>query len=547
MKRLLAVALLLAVTVPAVAEETDKWYNPRPTPADQEPDLELPLPCGGKMAFRPVDVPVAGGVLDDHATPLGDPSASRGYSDYQRNAFLSAPFVGAEHARRYYIAKYDVTRDQFALMAGGACPAPTLGGRVPKTNVSWIQAMDFATAWSSWLLAHARDKLPKHGDSYAYARLPTEVEWEYAARGGIKVTSEEFLGSTFPTPGGIQAYVWAGPLAGGKPAPIGSKKPNPLGLYDMLGNVEQMTLEPFRLNRVGRLNGMAGGIVTRGGDYTRSPSDLTTAMRGELPPFNPATNQPTVLSTLGFRLVLSSSVQTGNEADVQKLAAEFDRLSHERESVGEDPRKLVAELKTTTTDGTLLRGLDTLDATLASGARERGDAARDTLLAQLEAAAAMAQIVESRERYAEILEAMADAQEQSARTYQTVITGVVRQTANLDATAAAKWIHDQKLDVDRVFDLQSAPMWRQLAPGERAEAGAALDGYLRLLRQIANGPGRNDIAAQGDVLRQELLGRNQRRVLVFLPVALRDLSQLTSGQELDRAKVHDEIIAAGRH
>lgn len=521
MKALLPILLLLCLNAPArAANWAEKWYDPHPDPAGD--DLVLPLPCGGAMAFRPVDIAVGSGPLDDHAAPLGDPNASRGYSDYRRTAFLSAPFTGEQGARRYYVGKYDVTQDQFATLPGDACPTPSPGGRLPKTNVSWIQAMDFATAWSGWLLSHARSKLPRHGEWLAYARLPTEAEWEYAARGGLKVRPEEFLGRTFPAPEGIQAYVWGGSMAGGRPAQIGSKKPNPLGLYDMLGNVEQMALEPYRLNRVGRLTGLAGGVVTRGSDYTTAPDDAATASRNELPPFDLTRNQPTVSPRIGFRLVLSAPVQDGSQRNVQDMQAEFERLSTDHQELGDDPRKLLAELKRTTNDDVLIKGLDNLSAVLAGDERARADAARAGLLAQLEAAAALAHIVESRLRYADLLEAMAD-----------------------DQTTTADILKSYGRNVSDALDL--AQQWRVRAPAERTESQAALDGYLRLLRQMADGPARSDIAAQGDVLRQELLGRNERQLLVFLQVVLQHEKELVAGQVPGRDQVLQDIQKAGQH
>ncbi len=155
-------------------------------------------------------------------------------------------------AKAFALSRTEVTFDQWAAcVAEGKCREPSdddLGrGDRPVINVTWQEARDFA----AWLSA-------KTGQRY---RLPTEAEWEYAARGGTATpwfwgTAESSFGSHLACEyanthdeTGKEAhpmYVWSNhPCADGFPetAPTGRFKPNAFGLHDMLGNVREWVLD----------------------------------------------------------------------------------------------------------------------------------------------------------------------------------------------------------------------------------------------------------------------------------------------------------------
>ena len=502
---LLIAPLALPVRAPAQPAPPaweERWYNPKPA-AD---DLTLPLPCGGAMVFRPVDVPAGGSVLADRPVTMGEPQTSLGYIDYVHNAFLAAPFPAGNGARRYWMGKYHVTRDQYAAINGPPCPTPSPGGRVAQNGVSWLDAVNAAAKWSSWLLANARDKLPRRDEAFAYARLPTEDEWEFAARGGTKVSAEDFLGRTWPAPEGIEHYAMAGSrTAGGRVQQVGQLLPNPLGLYDMLGNLDQMTLEPFRLNRVGRPHGEAGGIVARGGNYSTPPTSLHTAMRIEIPPFDPQTNAPTKLSTLGFRLVLSAP-SVGSLRETEQVQAAFSSELGTRQQIGDsdDPRVLLDQLRQTTNDDAVKRALDHLSARLASDERARADQATWALGAQIEGATVMAHFVWWLDRNAKTQEKLG--------------------MAFADTPAKQEAVH-------------------QAIARRRAELAASLDGYFRLVRQIATGPAAGELDHQVGVLRQELLNCGQPQLAAFLPAVAHHAAMIVGGQSPTRESAQAEIVA----
>jgi len=299
----------------------EKYYNPQPAAGD----LTLPMPCGGAMVFRPIEV-FANGWLGDRRTELGQSDPRVGYKEGRHTSFIAGSFSDPANLRHrfYYLAKYETTQDQYAALSG-QCPQPTPAGLLPRVDVSWFEAVDFARRYSEWLLQNARERLPKEEEQPGFVRLPTEVEWEYAARGGASVDEAAFVGLLFPmADNDLAHYVWyqGTQSAAGRLQQIGLLKPNPLGLHDMLGNAAEMVFVPFQLDRRGRPHGQAGGFIAKGGDIFTSRSQLRTALRDEQPYFDLTTGQARRLRTLGFRLVLTAPVLV-SPGRLQKIQEEW--------------------------------------------------------------------------------------------------------------------------------------------------------------------------------------------------------------------------------
>jgi formylglycine-generating enzyme required for sulfatase activity len=497
----------------------EKWYNPHPASGD----FTLPLPCGGAMVFRPIDVGVGAQPLDDRAVMLGQSDTAEKYNDYLRSTFLGAPFTVSNGMRRYYLGTYDVTVDQYAAVTGAGCPVPSPAGRKPKAEVSWLDAVTYASHWTSWLVSHAATCLPRRGDSVAFVRLPTEEEWEYAARGGASVSPEDFLAPTWPMPEGIERYAMAGTeLAGGEAQQVGEMLPNPLGLYDMLGNVSQMMLEPYRLNRVGRPHGQAGGIAIRGGDYTFDPGDLTTALRDEIKPYNTTTGEPTRLRTMGFRLVISAD-SLGSLSETTAAEQEFDQVSGITAQATGDPQHTVHLLQQETQKNSSLRqGLDQLAGQLAAARRGQVDAARAALLAQLEEAAVLAQNV-----WGFTLDAKA--QQGLAKIWNEPMLppgpGSAQGPANI------------------LYNPQQAARLQLAAARTLNNRAGSLDGYMLLLRQIATGASAADIDNAAASVAQSFRDRGQPNMTVFPQLIAREAHLLVAGKPIFAPQVLAEILA----
>lgn len=284
-------------------------------------DLLLPMPCGAAMAFQKVVVPVDGDdPLADRRVRLGQSLDQTGYSDYLHPAFLRGPFgdpgTGATH---YYIARYELTRGQYRALQGDCAP-PTRADRLAQGGLSWFDAVEIAKIYSGWLYANAADALPRADGVAGFVRLPTGPEWEYATRGGARVDATRFRAMTFFGDGEMRDYArhLAPGSARGRLGPVGIRKPNPLGLFDVYGNAEELMLEPFRLNALGRLGGQVGGVVTRGGSVLSTEAEIYSAQRTEYPPFDPRTGAPLGGETFGLRLVLGSHIAT-SDAQVRRI------------------------------------------------------------------------------------------------------------------------------------------------------------------------------------------------------------------------------------
>jgi formylglycine-generating enzyme required for sulfatase activity len=181
--------------------------------------------------------------------------------------------------RKFQIGKYDVTFAEYDLFTAATMreKASDRGwgrGNWPVINVSWTDAI----AYIEWL-----DR--KTGESY---RLPSEAEWEYAARAGTKTPfwwGPDMDKGAAPVHCDGCGSKWDGK----ETAPVGSFQPNPWGLYDMAGEVWEWTTDCWHETYqnapadgtawTAANGGECDSHVIRGGSWTGSPQDRRSAKR----------------------------------------------------------------------------------------------------------------------------------------------------------------------------------------------------------------------------------------------------------------------------
>jgi formylglycine-generating enzyme required for sulfatase activity len=190
-------------------------------------------------------------------------------------------------SRPFYIGAYEVTQAQWEAVMGSN-PSNFKGPGNPVETVSWNDCQEFTKKLN--------EKIPGGG-----FRLPTEAEWEYVCRAGS--TTEYCYGDE---EGGLGEYAWYSSNSGSTTHPVGQKKPNAWGVYDMHGNVWELCQDSYHGSYTGApSDGSAwegpGGLFTtrvdRGGGWSGGARSCRSSAR---PRFSLGPDG--ALTTWGFRV-----------------------------------------------------------------------------------------------------------------------------------------------------------------------------------------------------------------------------------------------------
>ena len=185
----------------------------------------------------------------------------------------------------FWLGRTNVTQGQYSALMDRN-PSRFKGTTVPVENVSWNDAVEFCHKLTTRERASGRIK-----SNYVYT-LPTEAQWEYACRAG---TTGEYAGD-------FDQMAWDFKSSSGTSHPVGTKQPNPWGLFDMHGNIADWCLDWYGqypggsvIDPMGVPSGSAR--IFRGGSYVYMPLDCRSASRHDANPND-------LYFFIGFRLAL---------------------------------------------------------------------------------------------------------------------------------------------------------------------------------------------------------------------------------------------------
>jgi len=234
-----------------------------------------PAPTG--KAYRDPTTGMEFVLIPDGKFLMGSPLSQRNRlsDEGQHEVVITRPF---------YMGKYEVTQAQWRAIMGNNFSEFQGCDDCPVERVSWNDVQEFLR------------RLNERAEITGY-RLPTEAEWEYACRAGSQAAY--YFGDD---PGGLGSFAWYGENSGSKTHPVGQKRPNAWGLYDLHGNVWEWCQDWYGDYPSGSLSDPTGPgsgkyHVVRGGSWNYDARGTRCASRLRL--------APGLFSSIGFRVVLS--------------------------------------------------------------------------------------------------------------------------------------------------------------------------------------------------------------------------------------------------
>ena len=267
----------LQITLTKEAMATQQSIVSQPTVAEQ------PVAQPTVANSDNISIPVKDGISIDMVRVEAGTFKMGATAEMKNPWVLEKPTHKVTLTNDYYIGKYEVTQALWQAVMGSN-PSYFKGDNLPVEQVSWNDCQEFLS------------KLNRiTGKTF---RLPTEAEWEYAARGGKKSRGCQYSGSN-----NLSDVAWYWDNSGSKTHAVGSKQSNELGIYDMSGNVWEWCQDwhgryskSSQTNPTGATSG--SGRVSRGGCWIGDAGLCRSSYRSDDAPDDRNSN-------LGLRLVLS--------------------------------------------------------------------------------------------------------------------------------------------------------------------------------------------------------------------------------------------------
>jgi formylglycine-generating enzyme required for sulfatase activity len=250
--------------------------------------------------------PPAGG----RTAPTGQTSVPANFVRVEGGTFQMGTASGGSNDERpvhtvtvksFSIGKYEVTQKEWQEIMGNN-PSRFRGDNRPVENVSWFDAVEYCNRLSlkeglTPAYRGSGDNIICDWNANGY-RLPTEAEWEFAAKGGTK----DYLTTEYSGSNNAGSVAWYDGNSGGSTQPVGTKAANSLGIFDMSGNVWEWCWDWYASSYPSGAQtdprGAASGAnrVLRGGSWGNAATYVRSANRDSYAPSDRR-------GSIGFRLV----------------------------------------------------------------------------------------------------------------------------------------------------------------------------------------------------------------------------------------------------
>ncbi|MEI6388999.1 MAG: SUMF1/EgtB/PvdO family nonheme iron enzyme, partial [Spirochaetota bacterium] len=306
-----------SVTISSTSSGATIWYT-----TDGSDPTSSATRHSGSSPVASISAPL-GTTLRAEATGTGFLTSAEGTASYQEALLTMLPVTGGSFnngtstvtVSSFAMSKYEITQAQYLTVTGSSPSyfSTVTGG--PVECVTWYDAVEFcnklSTRESRTPVYTVSGRTPAAGYPITSAtvtatwtnngyRLPTEAEWEYAARGGLSTHGSTYAGSST-----IDGVAWYDTNSGNTTHAVGGKTANELGLYDMSGNVWEWCWDWYGTYPSGAQTDPKGATtgsdrVIRGGGWDNSTSTCTVSYRSNPYPYSR-------IYTFGFRVVAPPS------------------------------------------------------------------------------------------------------------------------------------------------------------------------------------------------------------------------------------------------